>query len=116
MTRDEVSTKVIASIAETLELDPSEIKESDRFVEDLNADSLDILELVVSLRDNFDVTVKDGEVKGLLVELARFLNIDDGSEALTEESSDEEVALVAMRLTVKAIVDFVYERVSATAP
>jgi acyl carrier protein len=95
-------------IATVLELDESDVKEESLFVEELDADSLDLLSLVVSLRDEFGISVSDGEVKELLVELARFLP----DTALTEDSSDEDFAEATRRLTVGTVVDFVFDRTS----
>jgi len=99
-------------MADTLELDPSEISESSRLVEDLDADSIDLLEMVLALKDDFRISVHDGEVKQLLVELAQFL-----PEGVTTQSelSDDELGEITRRLQVRTIVDFVAARAGAPA-
>jgi acyl carrier protein len=59
MTRDEVLTTVREHLAEELEVDAVQIGEQTRFKEDLDADSLDLYELVMELEDNYGVTVSE---------------------------------------------------------
>ena len=48
-------------IAEVLGADPAEIGEETRFVEDLAADSLDILEIIMQIQDVFGIEVPQEE-------------------------------------------------------
>ena len=59
MTRDEVLTLVREHLAEELEVDIGRITETTRFREDLDADSLDLYELVMELEDNYGVSVSE---------------------------------------------------------
>jgi acyl carrier protein len=59
MTKDEVLTLVREHLAEELEVDPAAIGEETRFKEDLDADSLDLYELVMELEDNYGVSVSE---------------------------------------------------------
>jgi acyl carrier protein len=59
MTKDEVMTLVREHLAEELEVDPAEIAEVTRFKEDLDADSLDLYELVMELEDRYGVAVSE---------------------------------------------------------
>jgi acyl carrier protein len=61
MNRDEVMTKVREHLSAELEVDASEIEESTRFREDLDADSLDLYELVMELEDSYGVRVPEDE-------------------------------------------------------
>lgn len=54
--------KVIELIASKLGKDVSSVKLESNFVTDLNADSLDILEMLMSLEEEFQVVVKDEDV------------------------------------------------------
>lgn len=54
--------KIIEMIADKLNIDISTIKLESNFVTDLNADSLDILEMLMSLEEEFNVVVKDEDV------------------------------------------------------
>ena len=59
MNRDEVLTLVREHLAEELEVDIGRISEETRFREDLDADSLDLYELVMELEDRYGVAVSE---------------------------------------------------------
>ena len=59
MTREEVLTLVREHLAEELEVDAAEIAEATRFKEDLDADSLDLYELVMELEDTYGISVSE---------------------------------------------------------
>jgi acyl carrier protein len=61
MERDEVMTLVREHLAEELEVDPGRIEENTRFREDLEADSLDLYELVMELEDRYGIKVTEEE-------------------------------------------------------
>lgn len=61
MTHDEVLTLVREHLAEELEIDESRIAETTRFKEDLDADSLDLYELVMELEDRYGVKISEEE-------------------------------------------------------
>ena len=56
---EEIQAKVIQIISEQLGKDESEIKMSSHFIEDLDADSLDTVELVMALEEVFDIDIPD---------------------------------------------------------
>ena len=56
---EEIQAKVIQIISEQLGKDESEIKMSSHFIEDLDADSLDTVELVMALEEKFDIDIPD---------------------------------------------------------
>jgi len=64
--REEVLERIRAHLAEELEVDPSAIDYSTRFKEDLEADSLDLVELVVELEDNYGIRIPDEEAARIL--------------------------------------------------
>lgn len=51
MSRDEVLTLIRDRLADILEIEPDTIKEGDSFVDDLDADSLALIELVEALEE-----------------------------------------------------------------
>jgi len=59
MNRDEVFDLVRGHLAEELEVDAAEIGEGTRFKEDLDADSLDLYELVMELEDRYGISVPE---------------------------------------------------------
>jgi acyl carrier protein len=61
MTRDRVLALVRDHLAEELEVDAATIGEDSRFKEDLDADSLDLYELVMELEDNYGISVSEEE-------------------------------------------------------
>lgn len=54
--------KVIALIADKLGKKPAQINMDSRLVEDLGADSLDIVELIITFEDEFGISLPDEEV------------------------------------------------------
>jgi len=56
---EEIQAKVIQIISEQLGKDVSEIKMSSHFIEDLDADSLDTVELVMALEEEYEVDIPD---------------------------------------------------------
>jgi acyl carrier protein len=61
MTREEVLTKVREHLAAELEVPEDEITETTRFREDLDADSLDLYELVMELEDTYGIGIPEDE-------------------------------------------------------
>ena len=57
--RDEVMTKVREHLSAELDVEPVKIADSTRFKEDLDADSLDLYELVMELEDSYGIKVSE---------------------------------------------------------
>ncbi len=57
--------KFIKLLAEALGVDEDVIKPESRFTEDLKANSLDILDMLVTLEEEYQVIVRDEEIKDL---------------------------------------------------
>ena len=62
---DEITSKVIDIVAEELAVDTDEITESSSFIEDLGADSLDVVELVMAFEEEFDVEIPDEDAEDI---------------------------------------------------
>ena len=60
---EELENKVKAIVAEQLGVDQAEISRETSFVNDLNADSLDTVELVMEFEDEFDMSIPDEEAE-----------------------------------------------------
>ena len=65
MTAREIRERVKEIIAEVADLDPKEIGDDDRFVEDLDLDSLTLLELTVDVDYEFQLKVEEDRLKAL---------------------------------------------------
>ena len=50
-------------VVEQLNVSPDEVKEASKFVEDLGADSLDVVELVMALEEKFDIEIPDDQAE-----------------------------------------------------
>lgn len=69
-------------IADQLNADAAEITEATRFKEDLEADSLDLFELIMALEEEYDVEIPSEDLEGLLTvgDVLNYLK-DKGVEA-----------------------------------
>jgi acyl carrier protein len=79
MTHDEVLALVRAHLAEELEVDAAEIEAGTRFKEDLDADSLDLYELVMELEDRYGISVSEQQA-------ARIKTVGDAVEFVLEHA------------------------------
>jgi acyl carrier protein len=61
--RDEVFERVKELLAEQLGVDENEITEEASFQEDLDADSLDLVELIMELEDQFGMKISDDDAQ-----------------------------------------------------
>lgn len=52
-------------VAEQLSIDKSEVKPESKFTEDLGADSLDVVELVMALEEKFDIEIPDENAESI---------------------------------------------------
>ena len=57
--------KVIEVVADRLGRPVDEVKAESNFVEDLGADSLDLVELIMALEDEYDVTIPDEDAQNI---------------------------------------------------
>ena len=56
---EEIQAKIVQIISEQLGKDESDISMSSNFIEDLDADSLDTVELVMALEEEFEIDIPD---------------------------------------------------------
>lgn len=59
----DIESRVKAIVAEQLDVDIAEVKTDSSFVDDLGADSLDTVELVMALEEEFDAEIPDDEAE-----------------------------------------------------
>ena len=65
MAATNVEQKVKSIIAEQLGIGEDEIKPESNFIDDLGADSLDIVELVMAMEEEFEVEIPDDEAENI---------------------------------------------------
>ncbi len=65
MDRAEAFTILKEAAVEVLAVDPSAVTEEARFKEDLDADSLDLVEFVMALEERFDISVPEEDLDGV---------------------------------------------------
>ncbi|MCS6813172.1 MAG: acyl carrier protein [Cyanobacteria bacterium] len=65
MTQEEIFSKVQKIVAEQLGVDAGEVKPEASFANDLGADSLDTVELVMALEEEFNVEIPDESAEGI---------------------------------------------------
>lgn len=63
VTEQEIEAKVIEIVANQMGADKAQISRTTSFVEDLNADSLDTVELVMEFEDAFETTIPDEQAE-----------------------------------------------------
>jgi len=63
MADSQIFAKVKDIIVEQLGVDEEEVKTSTSFVDDLGADSLDIVELVMAMEEEFDIEIPDEDAE-----------------------------------------------------
>ncbi len=65
MEKDELLNKIKAIVADKLSIGEDQVTEEASFIDDLGADSLDTVELVMALEDEFDLDIPDEEAEKL---------------------------------------------------
>jgi acyl carrier protein len=65
MSKEEIMGKLKPVIAEQLGVDEGEVTDTASFTEDLNADSLDLVELIMSLEEQFGLQISDEDAEKL---------------------------------------------------
>ena len=63
MTETEIEAKVVDIVAEQMGVDKGEISRETSFTNDLNADSLDTVELVMEFEDEFETSIPDEQAE-----------------------------------------------------
>lgn len=65
MNKEEAFSKLQKLVAEKLSVEPEKIKPEASFIDDLNADSLDIVELIMGIEEEFDIEIPDDDAQKL---------------------------------------------------
>lgn len=83
MVRNEVLELIRRHLAAELEVDPGRIHEGTRFKEDLEADSLDLLELTVELEDTYSIRIPDEDA-------AKILTVGQAADFVAAHAQDDD--------------------------
>jgi len=65
MSREEVLGVMRDAAVELLKIDPAKVTEEATFADDLEADSLDVVELVMALEEKLDISIPEEELEGI---------------------------------------------------
>ncbi len=65
MTRDEAFAKFKAAAVDVLAVQDDQVTLEASFADDLDADSLDLVEFVMALEENFDIEVPESDLEGV---------------------------------------------------
>ncbi len=65
MDREEIEARVRKVLAEQLAVDEAQVTPDARFAEDLNADSLDLVEAVLALEEEWNIEIPEEEMDGV---------------------------------------------------
>lgn len=67
MTRDTIAARARELVAAHLDIDPAKVTEDASFVDDLGADSLDVVEIAMILEEEYDLEISDDDVEAVKV-------------------------------------------------
>ncbi|MDI3546487.1 MAG: acyl carrier protein [Halanaerobiales bacterium] len=62
---DDIFERVKNIVVEELAVDPEEVTPEASFIDDLGADSLDVVELVMAFEEEFDIEIPDEDAEGI---------------------------------------------------
>lgn len=74
-----VEEQVVAIVTEQLSKSPEDVTRESSFIEDLNADSLDIVEMVMEFEDKFSISIPDDDYD-------KIRTVGDAVDYITEKS------------------------------
>lgn len=63
-----VEERIIAGLAKILKKQPNEVQKEARFIEDLEIDSLDTLELIFEIEEEFNIEIPQGQLPFVTVQ------------------------------------------------
>ncbi len=65
MEKADILAKIKDVVVEKLDANADDVTDTASFIDDLGADSLDVVELVMGLEDEFDIEISDEEAEGI---------------------------------------------------
>jgi len=79
--KSEIETKIKSALSGFLKVEPSKIKGNSLLREELGLDSMDTIELVFELEDNFNIQISDDDIMG-------FKTMDDVVEYIVKMTNE----------------------------
>jgi|TARA_B100001027_G_C15993773_1_gene209567 acyl carrier protein len=76
-----IEPRVIEIVAEELSVEKDKIRRETTFIQDLGADSLDIVELVMALEEEFDINIPDDQAE-------KITTVGEAIDHIEKEASD----------------------------
>ena len=76
-----IEPRVIEIVAEELSVEKDKIRRETPFIQDLGADSLDIVELVMALEEEFDINIPDDQAE-------KITTVGEAIDHIEKEASD----------------------------
>ncbi|HNV05727.1 MAG TPA: acyl carrier protein [Petrotogaceae bacterium] len=83
MTREELFTKVKDIVVETLNVDEADVTLDASFIDDLDADSLELVDLTMAIESELGITIEDEELEGIKT-------VEDVVQAIAEKLDIDE--------------------------
>ena len=80
MEKDQVLESFKDIIVEQLSVNKEDIKEDSKFADDLGADSLDLVEMIMAIEEQFDLEIPDEDAE-------KIINVTDAVTYIMENSS-----------------------------
>lgn len=114
MAYDDLAQRVINIVTETIGADSSDVTPAVALERDLDADDLDLVEIVMALEEEFDILISDEELSGTLMGTAaplpdgvirltsRFMEFDTPLRSLSIDSTVGDLIEVVRRLSAPA--------------
>jgi len=86
MTREELFTKVKDIVVETLNVDEADVTLDASFIDDLDADSLELVDLTMAIESELGITIEDEELEGIKT-------VEDVVQAIAEKLDIDEAGV-----------------------
>ncbi len=93
-TQSDVAKQLIELVGDQLGVDPEKVIPQARFIEDLGADSLDVVELIMIFEERFGISISDAEAENIQTVGAAVKHVEDAvaranAMAKTKPHSDD---------------------------
>ena len=90
-----IENEMIDIIVEQLSVEKEKVVPNASFVDDLGADSLDLVELIMAMEEGFDIEIPDEDVKLVAEQVG--CSLEEAEKALIESKGDIAEAIIRLR-------------------